>query len=177
VQHIALNTSDIIAAVHDHLIFFLSWIMINSFVLDWKSEKARNAVPLRSRCLLRSAPPEIGWIPRENQGRSKCSPGKKFSVNLIVGILIGKLKMKRSLTFWWIMTTTATCCSYSPNPCKIDPLCFWRSSSATTTRCVFKIAFTILKIMLYDSEDKQLKIWACLLGTYHGLIGKLGKTW
>jgi 4-hydroxyphenylpyruvate dioxygenase len=24
VQHIALNTSDIIAAVHDHLIFFLS---------------------------------------------------------------------------------------------------------------------------------------------------------
>ena len=37
--------------------------------------------------------------------------------------------------------------------------------------------FTILKIMPYDSEDKQLKIWACLLGTYHGLIGKLGKTW
>jgi rhamnosyltransferase len=37
--------------------------------------------------------------------------------------------------------------------------------------------YTILRIMLYDFEDKQLKIWACLLGTYHGLIGKLGKYW
>ena len=32
-------------------------------------------------------------------------------------------------------------------------------------------------IALYDSEDKQIKIWACLLGTYHGLLGKLGKIW
>lgn len=35
----------------------------------------------------------------------------------------------------------------------------------------------ILWITLYDSSDKQSKIWACLLGTYHGLLGKLGKTW
>lgn len=35
----------------------------------------------------------------------------------------------------------------------------------------------ILWIMLYDFDDKQLKIWACLLGTYHGLLGKLGKSW
>ena len=35
----------------------------------------------------------------------------------------------------------------------------------------------ILWIILYDFSDKQLKIWACLLGTYHGLLGKLGKTW
>lgn len=36
---------------------------------------------------------------------------------------------------------------------------------------------TIVLILLYDSEDKTLKIWACLLGTYHGLKGKLGKNW
>ncbi|MBO3463327.1 glycosyltransferase family 2 protein [Aetokthonos hydrillicola Thurmond2011] len=32
-------------------------------------------------------------------------------------------------------------------------------------------------IMLYDSQEKRIKIWACLLGTFHGLKGKLGKTW
>ncbi len=36
---------------------------------------------------------------------------------------------------------------------------------------------TIILIWLYDYEQKPLKIWACLLGTYHGLKGKLGKTW
>ena len=35
----------------------------------------------------------------------------------------------------------------------------------------------ILLIMLYDLEDKHLKIWACLLGTYYGLIGKLTEKW
>ncbi|MCC5603686.1 glycosyltransferase [Nostoc favosum] len=35
----------------------------------------------------------------------------------------------------------------------------------------------ILFIMLYDLEDKQLKIWACLLGTYRGLSGNISKTW
>lgn len=32
-------------------------------------------------------------------------------------------------------------------------------------------------IMLYDFDNQQLKLWACLLGTYHGLTGKLGKIW
>ncbi|BAY62447.1 glycosyl transferase family protein [Calothrix brevissima NIES-22] len=32
-------------------------------------------------------------------------------------------------------------------------------------------------ISLYDLDNKNLKIWACLLGTYHGLIGNLGKNW
>jgi rhamnosyltransferase len=36
---------------------------------------------------------------------------------------------------------------------------------------------SILRIMVYDFENKQLKLWACLLGTYHGLIGKLTKKW
>lgn len=36
---------------------------------------------------------------------------------------------------------------------------------------------TLLRILLYDSEAQLLKIWACLLGTYHGLRGKLGKNW
>lgn len=43
-----------------------------------------------------------------------------------------------------------------------------------------RIKYMLLKIfliMLYNFENKQLKIWACLLGTYHGLIGKLGKYW
>jgi rhamnosyltransferase len=36
---------------------------------------------------------------------------------------------------------------------------------------------SILWILLYDRDNKQLKIWACFLGTYHGAIGKLGKCW
>ncbi|MEH2194155.1 MAG: glycosyltransferase [Nostoc sp.] len=35
----------------------------------------------------------------------------------------------------------------------------------------------IVTILLYDPEEKTLKIWACLLGTFHGFQGKLGKTW
>ncbi|MDJ0797350.1 MAG: glycosyltransferase [Calothrix sp. MO_167.B12] len=34
---------------------------------------------------------------------------------------------------------------------------------------------TILLIWLYDSDNKNTKIWACILGTLHGLQGKLGK--
>ncbi|MBD2454938.1 glycosyltransferase family 2 protein [Nostoc sp. FACHB-87] len=36
---------------------------------------------------------------------------------------------------------------------------------------------TMFWIMFYDLEHKYLKLWACLLGTYHGLKGQLGKTW
>lgn len=36
---------------------------------------------------------------------------------------------------------------------------------------------TILFILLYDHEQKRLKIWACLLGTFYGLNGKLSNTW
>ena len=35
----------------------------------------------------------------------------------------------------------------------------------------------IVLIILYNPNNKLLKIWACLIGTYHGLISKLGKTW
>ncbi|WP_375514629.1 glycosyltransferase [uncultured Nostoc sp.] len=35
----------------------------------------------------------------------------------------------------------------------------------------------IVTIFIYDPEEKPLKIWACLLGTFHGFQGKLGKTW
>ncbi|MFN6472022.1 MAG: glycosyltransferase family 2 protein [Nostoc sp. SerVER01] len=35
----------------------------------------------------------------------------------------------------------------------------------------------IVTILLYDPEEKILKIWASLLGTFHGFRGKLGKTW
>lgn len=48
------------------------------------------------------------------------------------------------------------------------------------TSCLRRLKYMFSKIvfiMLYDSEDKALKIRACLLGTYHGLKGKLGKTW
>jgi rhamnosyltransferase len=37
--------------------------------------------------------------------------------------------------------------------------------------------FSTIKIILYDSNDKGVKVFACLLGTYHGFIGKLGKIW
>jgi rhamnosyltransferase len=35
----------------------------------------------------------------------------------------------------------------------------------------------IAKILTYESDQKLLKIWACIRGTCDGFIGKLGKTW
>lgn len=37
--------------------------------------------------------------------------------------------------------------------------------------------YKIMLITLYSHDNKVLKIWACLIGTYHGLISKLGKNW
>lgn len=48
------------------------------------------------------------------------------------------------------------------------------------TSLMRRIKYMLVKIfliLLYDLEYKKSKIWACLLGTYHGLIGKLGKNW
>ncbi|WP_027404148.1 glycosyltransferase family 2 protein [Aphanizomenon flos-aquae] len=48
------------------------------------------------------------------------------------------------------------------------------------TSLIRRIKYVLIKIfliMFYDLEDKQLKIWACLLGTYYGLIGKLTEKW
>lgn len=48
------------------------------------------------------------------------------------------------------------------------------------TSCLRRIKYmmrTIILTLIYDPEDKVIKTWACLLGTYHGLKGKLGKTW
>lgn len=35
---------------------------------------------------------------------------------------------------------------------------------------------TVTKIVLFDTEQRQLKVWACLVGTYQGLIKQLDKT-
>lgn len=48
------------------------------------------------------------------------------------------------------------------------------------TSCLRRIRYllrTVVLILLYDSENKALKVWACVLGTFHGFKGKLGKTW
>ncbi len=48
------------------------------------------------------------------------------------------------------------------------------------TSCLRRMKYllrTIILILLYDPKDKFQKIWACLLGTFHGLKGKLSKTW
>jgi rhamnosyltransferase len=39
------------------------------------------------------------------------------------------------------------------------------------------LVFSIGVIALLDTNHKVEKVYACLLGTYHGFIGKLGKTW
>jgi rhamnosyltransferase len=39
------------------------------------------------------------------------------------------------------------------------------------------LLYTIIKIGLYDRDKQLVKICACLLGTYHGFIGKMGKYW
>lgn len=47
--------------------------------------------------------------------------------------------------------------------------------------CLFRrIKHMIIQISLiifYDHDQTLSKIWACLLGTYHGINGKLGKNW
>lgn len=48
------------------------------------------------------------------------------------------------------------------------------------TCCLWRAKFTsitIILILLYEDREKLLKTWACLIGTLHGLQGKLGKTW
>lgn len=37
------------------------------------------------------------------------------------------------------------------------------------------LIYTIIKISLYEKKEKSPRVFASLLGTYHGLIGKLGK--
>ncbi|GAA6618186.1 glycosyltransferase family 2 protein [Scytonema sp. NUACC26] len=47
------------------------------------------------------------------------------------------------------------------------------------TSCLRRLKFlirTLAFILIYDSEQRSVKIWACLLGTFHGFKGKLGKT-
>ncbi len=48
--------------------------------------------------------------------------------------------------------------------------------TSTLKRLKYMI-YTIIKIVLYDQEQTLIKIYACLLGTFHGFIGKLGKIW
>lgn len=39
------------------------------------------------------------------------------------------------------------------------------------------LGLTLLKILVFDAGERSSKIVACLLGTYHGFTGKLGKRW
>lgn len=46
------------------------------------------------------------------------------------------------------------------------------------TSCLRRVKYllhTIVLISLYDPKDKYKKVWACLVGMFHGLSGKLGK--
>ncbi|MCV3216723.1 glycosyltransferase family 2 protein [Plectonema radiosum NIES-515] len=52
----------------------------------------------------------------------------------------------------------------------------WYSLTSCMRRMKYMI-YSIVLIWLYDSEHKALKTWACILGTCHGLIGRLGKIW
>ena len=48
------------------------------------------------------------------------------------------------------------------------------------TSCLRRIKYMmnhIFLILLHESEQKVLKIWACLKGTFDGFQGKLGKNW
>jgi rhamnosyltransferase len=48
------------------------------------------------------------------------------------------------------------------------------------TAALHRIKTTFLKMMaiaFFEKDHKLKKIYACLLGTYHGFIKKLGKTW
>ncbi|MBW4583061.1 MAG: glycosyltransferase family 2 protein [Tildeniella nuda ZEHNDER 1965/U140] len=48
------------------------------------------------------------------------------------------------------------------------------------TCCLRRMKFlllTVLKILAFDNGSKPQKAIACVVGTYHGFLGKLGKTW
>ncbi len=48
------------------------------------------------------------------------------------------------------------------------------------TCCLRRIKFlllTLLKVLAFDAAPKGQKAIACVIGTYHGFVGKLGKTW
>jgi len=52
----------------------------------------------------------------------------------------------------------------------------WYLLTCTLRRIKFTI-YSVIKIILYDRESTLTKVWGCLLGTYHGFQGKLGKLW
>ncbi|MGB5967998.1 MAG: glycosyltransferase family 2 protein [Spirulinaceae cyanobacterium] len=52
----------------------------------------------------------------------------------------------------------------------------WHRIISTLERLKFMLK-QIIAILIYDPEQTLTKVWACLIGTYDGLIGKLGKTW
>lgn len=52
----------------------------------------------------------------------------------------------------------------------------WYQLTCVLRRLKYLI-MTSLKILVFEPDSKLVKIRACLLGTYHGLVGKLGKIW
>ena len=52
----------------------------------------------------------------------------------------------------------------------------WHQVTSGLRRIKYMIHHVIL-IFLHESEQKILKIWACLKGTFDGFKGKLGKNW
>lgn len=48
------------------------------------------------------------------------------------------------------------------------------------TSCLRRLKYmlhSVVLILLYAPKGKIIRSWACLVGTFHGLKGKLGKTW
>lgn len=48
------------------------------------------------------------------------------------------------------------------------------------TSCMRRLKYLLtvsIWILLNDTDSKLLKVWGCLLGTFHGFTGKLGKRW
>ena len=52
----------------------------------------------------------------------------------------------------------------------------WYRFTCSLRRMKF-LLLTLLKIAAFDSGLKRQKAIACITGTYHGFLGKLGKTW
>lgn len=52
----------------------------------------------------------------------------------------------------------------------------WHWFTCSLRRMKF-LLMTLLKILAFDTGSKWQKAIACIIGTYHGFLGKLGKTW
>lgn len=145
VQHIALNTSNIIEAVR------LLIQMLHSQICKWRQAccllSLNQIVNLRARGMDFLSAPDTYYNDLRRKLKtakikveedldvlqvSTCEERLKVPVFSLVFPPVNLLFLFRNWESWWILTTRATSFKSSPNPCRTGQPSFWRSSSGKT---------------------------------------------